>query len=49
MRFFLLIVSSALIIAAVNCEESEKEEPKIEAQEEEAPVIKEVCQLNFGL
>lgn len=42
MRCSLLILSFAIIFAAVNCEESKKE-----GEEEE--LSKEVCLLNFGL
>lgn len=42
--FSLLILSVALIIAAVNCEETEKVEAEAEAEED---IPKEVCELNF--
>lgn len=41
MRCFSLIVSFALIFAAVKCEETEK-------VEEDVPEVKEVCEFNFN-
>lgn len=42
MRYFSLILSVALIFAAVNCEETEK----AEEVEGDVPEAKEVCVLN---
>lgn len=45
MRCFSLIVSFALIFAAVNCEETEKVE-KAEKAGEDVPDAKEVCEFD---
>lgn len=48
MRCFSLIVSFALVFAAVNCEETEKVEASKEAEEvEDVPEAKDVRQINL--